>query len=51
MMLRTFDCGYGLALVLGRDASTARVFRWHFPFPLTLKSWKYLWRHHHARQL
>lgn len=42
--LRTYDCGYGLVLVIGRTPATAFVRRWHSPFPLTLKSWRYLLR-------
>lgn len=41
-ILRTFDCGYCVALVVGKSAETAFVRRWRSPVPLTLKSWRYL---------
>lgn len=48
MRIRTYDCGYALAIMFGTNPDTAQVFTFRFPFPLTLKSWKYLWKHRHA---
>ena len=35
----TYDCGYAVALLAGK-----KLFRFRLPFPLTLHSWKYLWK-------
>lgn len=43
MKVRILDCGYLLCIVIGQKAETARVVTIRFPFPLTLKSWKYLY--------
>lgn len=42
MKLRTYDCGYGLALLVGPQPS--KCYRVHLPFPVTFKSWKFLIR-------
>lgn len=39
-----YDLGHGICLCLGRQL----VFKAHFPFPLTVKGWKYIVRNRHA---
>lgn len=39
MKLTTYDCGYGIVLLVKR-----RMFRVHLPFPITRAAWRYLIR-------
>jgi hypothetical protein len=40
----TYDCGYGVMMLIGR-----RVYRAHLPFPVTLASWRYIFRNWGAK--